>query len=424
LTVETYSTPQQVQEKTEPIDSADLVVGVLAEFDSEAIAKMCDALHSLPGPLRIAVLEKEKRGSPASANSETAEKSSSAETAQKNPSVFCVPLLLTRPGSAATEAPSMFAAYQSVFAAVERLQARGCCIIASKPDAVTPQWARQLAQPLFEGQIDLVLPHYARRKYEGLLNNCIVAPLVRALYGKRVNNPMGPDLGVSQRLLQRVVGASASSNRRHPLASLTPVALCENLQVTEVHFGARIYPPTDWTNMSSLLAEVLTPVFVDMEQNAPCWQRTRASMAVSAIGEPLPVSEDKGAVDTSRMVETFQLGNRELQEIWGLVLPPSTLLELRKLSRLPPEQFRMPDELWVRIVYDFALAHRLRTISRDHLLGSMTPLYLAWVASYAHDLQTSAAASPERRLERLSLAYEGDKPYLVSRWRWPDRFNP
>jgi hypothetical protein len=427
LTVETYSIPQQVQEKTEPIDSADLVVGVLAEFDSDAFAKMCDALHSLPGPLRIAVLEKDKRGSPASANSETAAKDLSAETAQKTPTVFCVPALLTRPDSAATGEPSMFTAYQSVFVAAERLRARGCCIIASKPDAVTSQWARQLAQPLFEGQIDLVLPHYARRKYEGLLNNCIVAPLVRALYGKRINNPMGPDLAVSQRLVQRVLGArdggSASSNRRHPLASLTPVALCENLQVIEVHFAARIYPPTDWTNMSSVLADVLTPVFLDMEQNAPCWQRTRASVAVSAIGEPLPVSQDKGAVDISRMVETFQLGNRELQEIWGSVLPPSTLLELRKLSRLPSEQFRMPDELWVRIVYDFALAHRLRTISRDHLLRSMTPLYLAWVASYAHDLQTSAV-SPERRLERLSLAYEGDKPYLVSRWRWPDRFNP
>jgi hypothetical protein len=192
----------------------------------------------------------------------------------------------------------------------------------------------------------------------------------------------------------------------------------------EVHFGARTYPPTDWTNMSSVLADVLTPVFLDMEQNAACWQRARASVAVSASGQPLPLSQDTGALDTSRMVESFQLGNRELQEIWGLVLPPSTLLELRKLSRLPPEQFRMPDELWVRVVYDFALAHRLRTISRDHLLRSMTPLYLAWVASYAHDLQASAAASPERRLERLSLAFESDKSYLVSRWRWPDRFNP
>ena len=78
------------------------------------------------------------------------------------------------------------------------------------------------------------------------------------------------------------------------------------------------------------------------------------------------------------------MGNRELQEIWGVVLPPS-LLDLRKLSRLPPEQFRMSDELWVRIVHDFALAHRLRTINREHLLESLTPLYFGWVASYVND---------------------------------------
>jgi hypothetical protein len=161
-----------------------------------------------------------------------------------------------------------------------------------------------------------------------------------------------------------------------------------------------------------------------MERNAACWQRIRGSVPVPAIGDPVFVSEDTGNVDISRMVESFQLGNRELQEIWGLVLPPATLFELRKLLRSSLEQFHMPDELWVRIVYDFALAHRLRTISRDHLLKSMTPLYLGWVASYARELQTLGSSALEQRLERLSLAYEGGKPYLVSRWRWPDRFSP
>jgi hypothetical protein len=100
------------------------------------------------------------------------------------------------------------------------------------------------------------------------------------------------------------------------------------------------------------------------------------------------------------------------------------LFELRKLSRLKPEQVHMPDELWARIVYDFALAHRLRTINRDHLLRSLTPLYLAWVVSYARELETAGTANVEERIERLALAYEAAKPYLISRWRWPDRFNP
>jgi glucosylglycerate synthase len=425
LTVETDSVPQQVQD---PVESADLVVSILAEFDADFVAKAYDALRALPGPLRIAVVDNDQGQDSAPANSEAAEKSAPEEGVQKNAAFFYVSSPLTRADGNTTGVFRLLGAYQSVFAVTEKLNARGCCVIASKRETVTPECVWQLAQPLFEGEVDLVLPHYTRRRFNGLLTNSIIAPLIRALYGKRVNNPMGPDFAASRRLIQTMLATKAGGNtgggRRHPLASLAPTALCENLCIKEVHCGARVYPPTDWTGMSSVLAEFLSPVFLDMERNAPCWQRTRISSAVQAIGEPAPMGVDTATVDTGRLVESFQLGNRELQEIWGLVLPPSTLFELKKLARLPVEQFRMPDELWVRIVYDFCLAHRLRTISRDHLLKSMTPLYLGWVASYAQDLKASGAATPEGRLERLSLAYEAGKSYLVSRWRWPDRFNP
>jgi hypothetical protein len=76
------------------------------------------------------------------------------------------------------------------------------------------------------------------------------------------------------------------------------------------------------------------------------------------------------------------------------------------------------------MIYDFALAYRLRTISRTHLLGALTPLYLGWVASYAAEVRTLDAEAAERRVERLAAAFEEAKPYFVSRWRWPDRFNP
>lgn len=422
--MQTDSISQQIQG---PIESADLVVSILAEFDADFITKTYAALRALPGPLRIAVVDNEQRQASAPAVSEATEKSALEEAVPKNAAVFHVSSPLTTEGNA-TGMSRLSEAYQSVFAVAEKLNARGCCVIASKLETVTSGCVWQLAQPLFDGEVDLVLPHYTHRKFDGLLNNSIIAPLMRALYGKRVNNPMGPDFAASKRLIQTMLattaGGNAASSRRHPLTSLTPTALCENLHIKELHCGGRIYPPTDWTGMSSVLADVLGPVFLDMERRAPCWQRTRTSSAIQAIGEPPAAGADSAIVDTSRMADSFQLGNRELQEIWGLVLPPSTLFELRKLARLPVEQFRMPDELWVRIVYDFALAHRLRTISRDHLLKSMTPLYLGWVASYAQDLKASGATTPDGRLERLSLAYEVGKSYLVSRWRWPDRFNP
>jgi hypothetical protein len=114
------------------------------------------------------------------------------------------------------------------------------------------------------------------------------------------------------------------------------------------------------------------------------------------LGTPVPPPADGAPADTTPMLETFQLGFRNLQEVWSLVLPPVTLLELKRLARPSTERFHMPDELWVRIVYDFALAYRLRTISRSHLLGALTPLYLGWVASYALEVGNASPAEAEQ----------------------------
>jgi hypothetical protein len=416
LEVEPISQPPEP--KVEAVKSADLVLGVVADIDPESLVALCDSLRTLPGSPIVAALRNDA-ASPADATSEASGKIASP---------YFIPWPSSKSDNPGTPVVNIATAYQSAFAVSEQLNARACCIVASTIENAKPDWIRELVQPLLEEDFDLVAPQYALRKFEGLLNSSIISPLTRCLYGKRIRNPMGPDLGASRRLFTKMLGAEKSSGGGgsgfHPLAAIAPAAVCDNLKVCQVHVGPRTYPPPDWTNISSLLAQVLSPVFVDMEKRAACWQRTRSSVPLPSFGRPVLLSQDTGSVDISRLVESFQLGIRDLQEIWDLVLPPSTLLELRKLARLPLEQFRMPNDLWVRIVYDFALAHRLRTINRDHLLKSMTPLYLAWVAAYARDAETADATGVEQILERLAVAYESAKPYLVSRWRWPDRFNP
>jgi glucosylglycerate synthase len=402
-----------------PRDGADLVVGILAELDQDGLLTCCEGLRALPGSPRVLVVHgatpdrAAASGSPVSENSPVSVLSWSAIGANLS----------------AAAVQSIPDACEAIYGALDRLGAKACCVISSRMKIGTFQWICELIQPLLEAPCDLVVPYYAPGKLQGLLNNSIVYPLMRCLYGKRIHNPLGPDVGVSRRLAQKILSANrnhkAGSRRFHPLAALVPAAVCDSLSICQVYLGARHYPPTNWMNMGSVMSQVLGPIFAEMERTASCWQHTRGSAAVPARGDHRPVPPDEIELDLNRMVETFQLGVRDLQEIWGLVLPPATLLELRKLSRLTPSQVRMPDDLWARIVYDFALAHRLRAVNSDHLLASITPLYLAWVSSFVTEMAAAgASASIESRIERLSIAYEAAKPYLVSRWRWPDRFNP
>jgi hypothetical protein len=415
--VEVDSIPQQTPEKTTQIDSADLVVGILAGVDRSGLLALCDGLRALSGSPRIVVLQNDTVGGAAAPNSQTGD---------ANSSLSLLPWSVLAPDPTASPLQSISTAYELLFAATQKLGARACCLVASQLENSTPDWICQLLNPLLDSDFDLVVPYFEPHKLQGLLNSSIVYPLTRCLYGKRIHNPLGPDMGVSRRLVQKLLGTNRNggSNQTHPLASLTPGAVCDNMKICQVHVGARLFPPMDWLNMSSLVAQVLGPIFLEIERWAACWQRTRGSVAVSAFGDRFSPPQETSTLDLNHMVETFQLGVRDLQEIWSLVLPPATLFELRKLSRLAPERVYMPDELWARIVYDFALAHRLRTINRDHLLRSMTPLYLAWVASYARELEMAGTTPVEQRIERLALAYEEAKPYLISRWRWPDRFNP
>ena len=315
--------------------------------------------------------------------------------------------------------------YRTVFDASQRLGARGCVMVGSDPTSIPPRVLRWLIQPILEQDFDLVTPCYVRQRFQGLLTSAVVAPATRALYGKRIRFPIGADFGFSARLIERHLKLPTAGREGIPFWVASDAA-CTGFKIGQAQLGIPMPAQKDPPDVSAAVAQVLGPLFADMERNAACWQKVRASQSIpmfGTVGAP-PDEASAGTADVTRMVETFRLGYRNLQDVWSAVLPPATLVELKRLTTLGPADFRLPDELWARTIYDFALAHRQRVMSRDHLLKAMTPLYLAWVASYAAQVEGAVPAAVEQRLERLGTAFEAQKPYLVSRWRWPDRFNP
>jgi hypothetical protein len=85
-------------------------------------------------------------------------------------------------------------------------------------------------------------------------------------------------------------------------------------------------------------------------------------------------------------------------------------------AALASDKFVLPDEVWVGVIFDLALAYHRRVIGLEHLLKSLTPLYLGWVASFARQTEEETAAQVEERIERLCLVYEQLKSYLITQW--------
>jgi hypothetical protein len=231
------------------------------------------------------------------------------------------------------------------------------------------------------------------------------------------------DLGLSKRMAERLANAAqrfSGPNLEEAIVWPVNEAAVAGFSLAEFDVGPRALPRPAEDDFNSLLTLVTGSLFADIDAKAAFWQRPRQ---LPPARQPIPqVSSTDGATKIATMLDAFRLAYTNLQELWSLVLPPNSLLGLKRLSLIDAAVFRMPDDLWARIVFDFLLAYRLRTINRGHLVGALIPIYLAWVASHLKII--ASGTDPERHIEAVAAAFEADKPYLVSRWRWPDRFNP
>jgi hypothetical protein len=310
--------------------------------------------------------------------------------------------------------------YLNTFRLAKEHQATTCLLLGAEARSLHSGALRELA--LAATRSDLSVACYDAGPREALINSAILYPVNRAIYGARPRFPLAIDLGLSLRMAERLAAAAqkfTAVNQNDALLWPVAEAAAANFTITEVQVGSRTLPQPNSLDLNSLLAQIAGSLFADVELKASYWQRARGTQPLRQLPSD---TADANMPDVQPMLDSFRLAYTNLHEIWSLVLPPHSLLGLKKLSVMPPAGFCMPDALWVRIVYDFILAWRLRTINRGHLLGALTPLYLAWVAS--HILLAQGGTAPEAHIEAQAAAFEADKPYLVSRWRWPDRFNP
>lgn len=300
--------------------------------------------------------------------------------------------------------------------------AAACLLLGAESQTISIEALQALGGALLSGA-DLVMSRYGVGPREGLVNSAILYPVSRAVFGTHARFPLAPDLGLSLRMAARMeacAGRFLDSGQGDALLWPLSEAAVAGYVSTEVPVIGRTLPSPNALDLNTLLGNIVGSLFADIDARAAFWQRTR--VAAKRIPDPSTIHADAAPAITLPMQDAFRLAYTNLGEIWSLVLPPNSLLGLKRLSQAPPDQFRMPDVLWARIVYDFLLAFRLRTINRGHLLGALTPLYLAWVASHLELI--AAGVEPEQHIEQQAEAFESDKAYLVSRWRWPDRFNP
>jgi hypothetical protein len=317
--------------------------------------------------------------------------------------------------------PGRGRAVLTALAAARHVGARATSVVDAGLVSLAPEWVEALLAPALGGDADYVSPVYARALTEGTLTTNLLAPLVRSLFGKRLQEVLGGCAGVSAALLDTLPPAEEWDDEPTGQGAeirLLGQALAGQQAVVEVHLGRKqLDPGVAPTDLAHTLVDAVGPLFRLMERDPGVWQDVRGSVPVPRRGQAGPKAPPAGDVRPDRMVRAFHLGLKDLLPLWEQAVSDETLSHLYPLGLLGPDDFRFPPPLWARVVADFAVAHHERRLPRDHLLRALTPLYLGRIAAFVLETQAGSSPGGADALERVGSAFEAEKSILSARWR-------
>lgn len=314
--------------------------------------------------------------------------------------------------------PGKGSAFRTIFRIAAELDVTACAVVDSDLRSITPEWVELLLEPVTRHGFEFVAPLYARHKYDGTITNTIVYPLTRALYGKRVRQPIGGDFGFSGRLASRFLEHRdwEGSVARYGIdVFMTTTALAEGARVAQAFLGAKLHDAKDPAgDLTPMMVQVVSTLFELTERHEAAWQGVRGSADVPVFGLPYAVGLEPVPVKAERLVQVFRQAAADLAPVWASFLSPASLAAIGEAAKT--EQPSLQDAEWARVLYQAAAGWKRGALPGDTLIRSLVPLYLGKVATFVAETREASAAEAEERLSALALAFESEKETFCALW--------
>jgi len=318
--------------------------------------------------------------------------------------------------------PGKGSSFRTIFEAANVLGVKACVVVDSDLRSITPEWIMLLAKPVIDEGYGYVTPYYIRHKYDATITNSIAYPLTRALYGKRIRQPIGGDFGFSNGLTKSYLKKDVweTDITKYGIDIwMTTTAINEGYKICQTQLGAKIHDVKDPAlTLGPMFIQVVGTLFSLIGTYHSNWKDIKGSEPVLKYGEPKEDKIESINVSIKSMIDKFKVGIREFGFIMNRILRSENYSAIEKISELGYDKFSFPPVLWVKTVYDFALAYnkKIEGLSTDEIVQIMTPLYYGRTASFVIESQDMTTKEAENLIEDLSITFEKLKPYLIKRW--------
>jgi glucosylglycerate synthase len=312
--------------------------------------------------------------------------------------------------------PGKHTALRMLFASGELTQAKVLVVVDPGGPSTSPDRVTELIAPIIRSETEFLTPRYRRDPRDGVLITQLVRPMVRAVYGVALDEPLGAEFSCSRRFASHCLDQAIWE---HDVARFAIDLWLRTEAVARGFAVAQMWRPvTTATGARAKLREAVQQIVLATTEIL----RAHDTFWTSANGVvQLPTWGTDPKQAPPAMVWDYEALAAEASQDIGAIKPLlQELLGDDLLARVIDDGagsvLPFSDELWVRVVYAFAAAARRGRTSIEHLATMFVPLYLWRAATFMADAAFEDDSTVQARLNSLCETFQRLKPVLVSSW--------
>jgi hypothetical protein len=312
--------------------------------------------------------------------------------------------------------PGKHTALRAVFAAGELARASVIAVVDPAGSATTAERVAELIAPIANSDVEFLAPRYRRHPRDGVLITQLIRPLMSALYGVALDEPLGAEFSCSGRFASHCLERDIWSRE----AARFGIDLWVRAEAVAEGFGVgQIWrPATTTTRAGTTLRDAVHQVVVSaiesLRSHESFWLNASGIRELRTWGnDPIAVPE-AATWDYQALAVQAHHDITEIKPLLDTVLEPVVLAQVLSDRALAGSE--LDDELWVGIVYAFAAATHLGQAGVDHLADMFAPLYMWRAAAFMAKTAGESSARVQERLNSLCKTFERLKPVLVADW--------
>lgn len=305
--------------------------------------------------------------------------------------------------------------FHNLFTYLSKYQPKVVVVVDADLRSIRPTWPRSLAEPILSG-CEFVAPLYSRNEYDGTITNHLCYPLIYALLGKKIRQPIAGEFAFSGRLMEHWRTREWGRNVRQYGVDIfmTTQAILGDFPLALVGLGSKVHNPSS-PKLGKMFTQVVDTLFDSLLKSKERWNKDLIEVETppvygrtSSLPAPQQLSIDYKDLKRQAVREFAAQQSLVLQ-----IVPPERGRKIEEMFRA--HRFRLSSLMWMNLVYDFLGSYDRAPDRAGKLkvIRALKPLYLARVVSFIRETLELDHTKSENKILRQAEVFRSHRHLLI-----------